>query len=215
MPFIEAHISTSSSVFDLEADHDHMITIDLFLHHSRAITFPTENLRLFNSPMNRGGLMFTDTETDTEARRNRIFMCGPNHEGSLREDNEECFLTLHPGQKYTIQASISRMENGVGRIQLPPGSTAKEYREANEAQPKAWKWWKAGNLDNGKAYRIGIDQESTIMKWFEGSMEELLRKPLAERTDDKMHKEPIMINVTQSAEFTMKRSDTDGSLDWP
>lgn len=65
-------------------------------------------------------------------------MCGPDHEGSLREDNKDYFLTLHPGQKYTIQASISRMESGVGRIQLPPGSTAKEYRETIEAQPKVW-----------------------------------------------------------------------------
>ncbi|RBQ77805.1 hypothetical protein FVER14953_21643 [Fusarium verticillioides] len=215
MPSIEAHISTSSPVFDLEADHDHTITIDLFLHHGRAITFPTENLRLFDSPMNKGGLTFTDTETSIEARRNTIFICGPGYEGSLREDNKECFLTLHPGQKYTIEASISRMESGVGRIQLLPGSTAEEYREAIAKQPKVWKWWKAGNLDDGKTYIIGTDQESTIRKWFEGSTEELLRKPLAERTDDKMNKEPIMINVTPPAEFTMKRPDTDGSLDWP
>ncbi|KAF5534538.1 hypothetical protein FNAPI_12327 [Fusarium napiforme] len=215
MPSIEAHISTSSLVFDLESDHDHTITIDLFLQHNRPITFPTQGLRLFDSPMNKGGLTFTDMGTGTEARRNRIFMCGPDHEGSLREENKDCFLTLYPGQKYPIQASISRMESGVGRIQLPPGSTAKEYSEANEAQPKVWKWWKAGNLGNGKTYRIGIDQESTIKKWFEGSVEELLRKPLAERTDDKMNKEPIMMNVTQPAEFTMKRPDTDGSLDWP
>ncbi|KAG5742732.1 hypothetical protein H9Q70_014544 [Fusarium xylarioides] len=107
------------------------------------------------------------------------------------------------------------MESGVGRIQLPPESTAKEYREANEAQPKVWKWWKAGNLDNGKTYRIGIDKESTIRKWFEGSTEELLRKPLDDRTDEKMNKEPIMIKVIQPGEFTMKRPDTDGSLDWP
>ncbi|KAF5723109.1 hypothetical protein FMUND_2151 [Fusarium mundagurra] len=215
MPSIEAHISTSSSVFDLESDHDHTITIDLFLQHNRPITFPTQNLRLFDSPMNKGGLTFTDTETGTEARRNRIFMCGPDHEGSLREDNKESFLTLHPGQKYTIQASISRMESGVGRIQLPPGSTAEDYREANETQPKVWKWWKAGNLDNDKTYRIGIDQESTIRKWFEGSREELLGKPLEDRTDDKMNKEPIMINVAQPAEFAMKRPDSDGSLNWP
>ncbi|KAF5530330.1 hypothetical protein FMEXI_13618 [Fusarium mexicanum] len=215
MPSIEARISTSSPVFDLESEHDHTITVDLFLQHSRPITFLTQNLRLFDSPMNKGGLTFTDSQTGTEARRNRIFICGPDHEGSLRENNKEYFLTLHPGQKHTIQASISRMECGVGRIQPPSGSTAKEYREAREAQPKVWKWWKAGNLDNGKAYRIGIDQESTIMKWFESSTEELLRKPLDDRTDDKMSKEPIMINVTQPAEFTMKRPDTDGSLDWP
>ncbi|KAF5968678.1 hypothetical protein FCOIX_11286 [Fusarium coicis] len=215
MPSIEAHISTSSPVFDLEADHDHTITIDLFLHHGRTITFPTDNLRLFDSPMNKGGLTFTDTETGTEARRNTIFICGPGYEGSLREDNKECFLTLYPGQKHTLEASISRMESGVGSIQLHPGSTAKEYREANEAQPKVWKWWKADNLNNGKTYRIGIDQGSTIRKWLEGSTEELLRKPLDDRTDDKMHKEPITINVTQPAQFTMKRPDTDGSLDWP
>ncbi|KAF5581850.1 hypothetical protein FPANT_8769 [Fusarium pseudoanthophilum] len=215
MPSIEAHISTSSPVFDLEADHSHTITIDLFLHHTRAITFPTENLRLFNSPMNKGGLTFTDTETGIEARRNTIFICGPGYDGSLREDNKECFLTLNPGRKYTIQASISRMESGVGRIQLPPGSTTIEYRKANQAQPMVWKWWKAGNLDNGKTYTIGIDEKSTIRKWFEGSMEEIVRKPLAERTDNKMHNEPIMINVTQPAEFTMKRPDSDGSLNWP
>ncbi|KAF5234783.1 hypothetical protein FANTH_11972 [Fusarium anthophilum] len=215
MPSIEAHISTSSPVFDLESEHDHTITIDLFLQHNRPITFPTQNLRLFDSPMNKGGLTFTDTETGTEARRNRIFMCGPDHEGSLQENNKGYFLTLHPGQKHTIQASISRMESGVGSIQLPRGNTATGYREANEAQPKVWKWWKAGNLDNGKTYRIGIDQESNVRKWFEGSTEELLRKTLADRIDDKMNKEPIMINVTQPGEFTMKRPDRDGSLDWP
>lgn len=215
MPSIEAHISTSSPVFDLESEHDHTITIDLFLQHNRPITLPTQNLRLFDSPMNKGGLTFTDTETGTEARRNTIFTCGPDHKGSLREDNKDYFLTLHPEQRYTIQASISRMESGVGRIQLPLGSTAKEYREAIEAQPKVWKWWKAGNLENGKTYRLGIDKESTIKKWFEGSTEELLRKPLDDRTDDKMNNEPIMINVTWPGEFTMKRPDTDGSLDWP
>ncbi|KAF5577670.1 hypothetical protein FPCIR_11996 [Fusarium pseudocircinatum] len=215
MPFIEAQISTSSSVFNLESDHDHTITIDLFLQHNRPITFPTQGLRLFESPMNKGGLTFTDTKTGTEARRNTIFICGPGHEGVLRKHNKECFLTLHPGQKHTFEASISRMESGVGKIQLPPGSTAKDYSEAIEAQTKVWKWWKADNLENDKTYKIGIDKEPTIEKWFEGSMEELLRKPLAERTDDKMNKEPIMINVTQPAEFTMKRPDCDGSLNWP
>ncbi|KAJ4037185.1 hypothetical protein NW761_001444 [Fusarium oxysporum] len=96
MPFIEAHIFTSSSVFNLESDQDHTITVDLSLQHNRAITFPTQDIRLFSSPMNKGGLTFTDTETDTEtgteARRNTIFICGPGHEGSLREDNKECFL---------------------------------------------------------------------------------------------------------------------------
>lgn len=46
-------------------------------------------------------------------------------------------------------------------------------------------------------------------------MEELLRKPLAERADERMKKELVVINVTQAAEFTMKRPDSDGSLDWP
>ncbi|CVL08301.1 uncharacterized protein FMAN_05102 [Fusarium mangiferae] len=215
MPSIEAQVSTSSPVFDLESEHDHTITIDLFLQHNRPITFPTQNLRLFDSPMNKGGLTFTDLKTGTEARRNTIFMCGPDREGSLREDNKSNFLTLHPGQKYTIQASISRMESGVGRIQLPPGSIAEEYREAIEAQPKVWKWWKAGNLENGKTYRLGIDEESTIKEWFEGSREDLLRKPLSERTNEKMKKELVVIKVTQAAEFTMKRPDSDGSLDWP
>lgn len=107
------------------------------------------------------------------------------------------------------------MESGVGRIQLPPGSTAKEYRETIEAQPQVWKWWKAGNLENGKTYRLGIDEASTIKEWFEGSMEDLLRKPLFERTNEKMKKELDMVKVTQVAEFTMKRPDSDGSLDWP
>ncbi|KAG4268030.1 hypothetical protein FPRO04_04446 [Fusarium proliferatum] len=215
MPSIEAHISTSSPVFDLESEHDYTISIDLFLQHSCAITFPTQNLRLFDSPMNKGGLTFTDTETGAEARRNTIFICGPGHEGSLREDNKGCFLTLHPGQKHTVEAYISRMEAGVGVIQIPPGSTAKEYREAREAQPKVWKWWKAENLENDKTYSVGVDKDSTIKQWFEGSMRELLRKPLAERTDERMKKEPVVINVTQAAEFTMKRPDSDGSLDWP
>ncbi|KAM0073013.1 hypothetical protein ACKRZS_013874 [Fusarium odoratissimum] len=130
MPCIEAHVSTSSSVFDLESDHDHTITVVLVL-------------------------------------------------------------------------------------QLPLGSTDKEYEKAIGAQPKVWKWWQAEHLEKGKTYRIGTDRGSTIKEWFEGSTEELLRKPLAERTDDKMNKEPIVINVTQPAEFTMKRPDADGSLNWP
>ncbi|KAF4955690.1 hypothetical protein FGADI_4383 [Fusarium gaditjirri] len=190
MPSIEARISTSSPVFDLESEHD---SVDLLLQRSCTITLPTQNPCLFDSPMNNGGVTFTDTETGTDVRRTRIFICGPGHEDSLREDNKACFLTLNPGQKHTLQAYISRMESGVGRIQLPPDSTAKEYREAMEAQPKVWKWWKAENLENGKTYCIGIDNKSTIKEWFEGSMEKLLRKPLAERSDDKMNKEPIMI----------------------
>ncbi|TVY79247.1 hypothetical protein Focb16_v008372 [Fusarium oxysporum f. sp. cubense] len=92
MPLIEAHIFTSFSVFNLETDQDHTITVDLSLQHNRAIKFPTQDIRLLSSPMNKGGLTFTDTETGTEARRNTIFICGPGHEGSLREDNKECFL---------------------------------------------------------------------------------------------------------------------------
>ncbi|KAG9505137.1 hypothetical protein J7337_002103 [Fusarium musae] len=87
------------------------------------------------------------------------------------------------------------MESGVGRIQLPPGSTAEEYREAIAKQPKVRKWWKADNFENGKTYRIGFDEGSAIKKWFEGSTEELLRKPLDDRTDGKMNKEPVMINA--------------------
>ncbi|CZR40430.1 uncharacterized protein FPRO_05330 [Fusarium proliferatum ET1] len=215
MPFIEAHISTSSIDFDLEAEHHHGITIDLFLQHNRPITFPIKDIRLFESPMNEGGLTFTDTETGTEARRNIISIPGPGHQGSLREDNKGCFLTLHPGQKHTKNGYISRIESGVGSIELPENSTVEEYKEAIAKQPKVWKWWSAENLENGHTYRVGIDKASTIKEWFEGSMEELLCKPLAERTDEKMKKEPIVINVTQPAEFTMKRPDSDGSLDWP
>ncbi|KAJ9425801.1 hypothetical protein FOXG_18327 [Fusarium oxysporum f. sp. lycopersici 4287] len=161
--------------------------------------------------MNKGGPTFTDTETGTEARRNTFFICGPGYEGPLREDNKECFLTLHPEQNHTLKAYISRIENGLGGIQLPPNSTAEEYKKAIAKQPKVWKRWSAENLENSKTYRVGIDKESTIKGWFEGSGEELLRKPLTERTYDKMKKEPIMINVAQAAEFTMKRPD----MDWP
>ncbi|KAK7593325.1 hypothetical protein V3481_004411 [Fusarium oxysporum f. sp. vasinfectum] len=94
------------------------------------------------------GLTFTDTETGTEARRNTIFICGPGHEGSLREDNKECFLTLHPEQNNTLKAYISRIESGLGGIQLPPNSTAEEYKKATAKQPKVWKWWSAENLES-------------------------------------------------------------------
>ncbi|KAM5387409.1 hypothetical protein BFJ63_vAg3219 [Fusarium oxysporum f. sp. narcissi] len=148
MPFIEAHIFTSFSVFNLESDQDHTITVDLSLQHNRAITSPTQDIRLFSSPMNKGGLTFTDTETGTKARRNTIFIYEPSHEGTLQENNKECFLALHPEQKHTLKAYISRMESGLGGIQRPPNSTAEEYKKAIAKQPKVWKWWSAENLEN-------------------------------------------------------------------
>ncbi|KAF9776336.1 hypothetical protein IL306_005504, partial [Fusarium sp. DS 682] len=99
-----------------------------------------------------------------------------------------------------------------GPIKLPPNSTAEEYKEAMEKRLSNWNWSHAENLEDRKSYRIGIDKDSTIKEWFEGSKEELLRKPLAERTDEKMNKEPIPFNVTQPAEFTMERPDAGDSL---
>lgn len=88
-----------------------------------------------------------------------------------------------------------------------PNSTPEEIKAVIKKRPKVWDWWHAENLEEGSTYRIGIDQENTIKRWLEGSKEELLSKPLTERTDNKTKAEPIFFHVTHPAEFIVKKPE--------
>jgi hypothetical protein len=202
MPSIEARIN-SSPVFDMESDDPFNITIELILHHHSGVTFRINEIPLFNGKvMNKGGLTFTDTVTGIETPRNTIFFCGPGPEGPLRVAIENGFTSLHPGEKHTIEGSMHRMDIS---FNLGPNSTPEGIKGAIKKRPKVCNWRHAENLEEGRTYRIGIDKDNVIKTWLEGSKEELLSKPLTERTDDKMKLEPIFFHLTQPAEFIVKR----------
>ncbi|KAF4465921.1 hypothetical protein FALBO_7235 [Fusarium albosuccineum] len=217
MPSIQAHISTSSPVFDLTSSAPFTISIDLFLQHLCELTFPKFASTLFNSSIfNEGGLTFTDTSTGIDVPRGRLELCAWDHDGALRKENEQCFMTLRPGQKHTITAEMARIETRVkGSVEIGPITTVEEHAAAMEKLPKVWKWRHARKLEDGKTYRVGIDQDASIKQWLEGSKQELLSKPLADRREGKMCTEPVQFHVVQPACFTVQRPDTDGSLDWP
>jgi hypothetical protein len=203
MPSIEARIN-SPPVFDVESDDPFNITIELILHHHSGVTFRTNEIPLFNGKvMNKGGLTFTDVLTGIETPRNTIFFCGPGPEGPLRVAIEESFTSLRLGEKHTIEGSIHRMNIS---FNLGPNRNPEEIKAVTKKRPKVWNLWHAENLEEGRTYRIGIDKDNVIKTWLEGSKEELLSKPLTERTDDKMKPEPIFFHVTRPAEFIVKRT---------
>ncbi|KAH6956534.1 hypothetical protein DER45DRAFT_539315 [Fusarium avenaceum] len=209
MPSIEARIN-SLPVLDMELDDPFNITIELILHHHSGVTFRTNEIPLFNGKvMNEGGLTFTDTATGIETPRNTIFFCGPSPEGPLRVAIEHSFTSLRPGETHTIEGRMYRMYMS---FDGGPNTTPEETKAVIKKRPRIWDWRHAENLEEGSTYRIRIDQDNTIKRWFESSKEELLSKPLTERTDDKMKSEPIFFHVTQPAEFTVKRPHVESIL---
>ncbi|KAI6775231.1 hypothetical protein HG530_001989 [Fusarium avenaceum] len=209
MPSIEARIN-SPPVFDMELDDPFTITIELILHHHSGVTFRTNEIPLFNGKvMNEGGLTFTNTATGIESPRNTIFFCGPGPEGPLRVAIENSFTSLRPGEKLIIKGKMDHMYMS---FDGGPNTSPEGIKAAIKKRPRIWDWRYAENVEEASTYRIGIDQDNTIKRWLEGSKEELLSKPLTERTDDKMKSEPIFFHVTQPAEFTVKIPDVEDIL---
>ncbi|KAF5004702.1 hypothetical protein FDECE_8813 [Fusarium decemcellulare] len=125
--------STEDSTSDNEIS-PFIISIDLFLQHERELTFPKFASALFNgSIFNEGGLTFTDTATDIDVTRGRLELCAWDHDWALRKENEQCFTTLRPGQKHTITAEMTRVENRVkASVEIGPITTVEEYVAAME-----------------------------------------------------------------------------------
>ena len=156
MAMIEVQISTSPRVLDLESVGPFEITIELSLVHDAPISFPKQASTLFNGHiLHAGGLTFTDVATGKSIPRNTRDLCGASCDTVLTAETEKRFVTLHPGESYTIQTGFQRIESRSTGSHSPPAiATVEQYLEHMARITTVWKWQNTHQLDDGKTYQI-------------------------------------------------------------
>lgn len=152
---IEAHISTSSPVLDLELAEGFDIVIELFLKHHSPISFPTFQSTLCNgNELHEGGLVFTDVSTGEQISRNTRDLCGPYCPTILSAETEIRFKTIYPEHTYVIKTGFERINwKSIGSLTPPTMANLEQYQERVARLPDVWKWQGTGQLRMGGLMR--------------------------------------------------------------
>lgn len=220
IPSIDVEISVSSPVLDLSSTENLIITISLTLNHSGPVTFCRHDCNLLNgSVMAKGGLAFIDIDTGNKAGRGELDICRARYPDCPRSLND--YTTLHPAQKHNITTGIVRQEGGddesgfVIEKQYWRGElSAEELIEKLGEIPRVWRWWNSECLEDGKVYKIGVEEEGITTGWVPWDKEQFRTIPIPE-IERAVRKEMIPFRITKTAQFLVKRPDTDGSLNFP
>jgi hypothetical protein len=210
IPSITICISTQTSTFDLCPDKPFVITVTLTLRYHRPITFRARDTEFFQRPLYSPGLEFVNIRTGETQVGMTINVCyiGANDSEIPDESNRQEWITLHPGQPYTLDASIEPM-SGKGRWR-----TFAEMESGSNEKFTSMKWPNVHLLLDGEMYKIQVNEKACVKWWVEGHLEEILQMVKDGRTPALLE-EAIHFDVKETAEFRVKRPDLDGSLNWP
>ncbi|KAF1847678.1 uncharacterized protein K460DRAFT_363729 [Cucurbitaria berberidis CBS 394.84] len=210
LPSISICISTPIPTFDLSLDTPFPITVILKLHYHQPITFRRREEHFFVTPLGDPGLVFTNIRTGEKQIGSRVFVhyMSTNEDGLPTERNKEGWLTLHPGQPHTLDATIEPI-SGEGRMR-----TIAEMESGSNERFATLKWPLVHALLDGEVYEISVSKEARIKKWMVGDLGEILdlrRSNLMPIIKD----EVIDFELKETSRFEVKRPDRDGSLNWP
>jgi hypothetical protein len=209
-PSISIGISTQISIFDLSINTPFVITVVLTLHYSNPITFRKTDTRFFLNPLQSPGLEFTNIRTRETQVGMRVDVCYFRSDDSDLpvEAYKKEWLTLFPGQPYTLDASIKQCAGEGGRTR-----TLAEQESGLEGRPTSLKWPMVHQLRDGETFEIKLNDGARVKRWFEGTLEEILHSSTEGKTP--VHVERLIeFEVKSTARFKVKRPDHDGSLNW-
>lgn len=225
---INVSISTSSDVWDLTAEENFTITIQLTLpeHAGSPITFRNSKASLFNRRLGEDGsdLLYKSLgENGSALELGRTFVCsfgGRSQQQPLplnKGINETAFTTLYPGKQYTIVVTHSpRQFQDLVEPMLDNQPSEGGHRRPDFESMGKWPF--DHDFGNGDAciYECGISDEAVVSEWWIGTKEDLLAaRPPGTWLDDENQLVPacqnvIRYNVVQTAKFLLTRSGDNG-----
>ncbi|KAF2123379.1 hypothetical protein P153DRAFT_435972 [Dothidotthia symphoricarpi CBS 119687] len=211
-PYISVCISTVSSTLDLALNRPFTITVIMTLRHTHPITFHKHTTPFFNRLLYNPGLTFTNVRTGESISRVVMHVLYLRSEEDMlpTEKNRPSWVTLSPGVPHTLEATL-RPRLTAPPIPLTRGMTIAEITEIQSRQTKTMKWPNVANFEDEQTYEIGVTTGVGVKEWFPESFDRILGMRELGMTPD-VRKEAIGFEVVQSARFTLKRPDKDGSL---
>jgi hypothetical protein len=211
---ISVRVSTSSPTLDLSLSSPLTITLELILSATYPITFRREFAPLFTSRLHKGGLTFTNTRTGESVLRSTLhvhYISSKINEPPTEESRSN-WATLFPDTPYILKATFQPTTTKAP-IAGWAGMMVEDMKAIQAQQPLLTKWHHVSGLEDGQTYEIGICEGIALNSWLRGSFDEILEMRKA-GTAPELLKEPVPYQVSQSAEFLVKRPDADGSLNY-
>lgn len=77
-----------------------------------------------------------------------------------------------------------------------------------------WRWCGAVCLEDGKVYKIGVEEEGITTGWIPWDKDQFRAIPVPE-IERAVRNEMIPFRITKAAQFLVKSPDKDGSLNFP
>lgn len=209
-PSISICTSTHTPTFDLSLNKPFQISVTLTLRYHCSITFRKRDTQFFKHPLGSPGLEFVNIRTGETQAGMRVQSCyiGSNDSELPSEANRQDWITLHPGQPYALDAGIKPI-GGEGRMR-----TIAEMESGSDEKFATLKWPMVHRLLDGEVYGIKASDKARVERWIEGDLGEILERPTDGRTPTLLD-EVIEFDVKRMTKFKVKRSDRDGSLNWP
>jgi hypothetical protein len=128
------------------------------------------------------------------------------------EHTKNSFVTLYPGKEHVLHAKLQPILT-YGMFSTR-GLTSQEIAQKQAEQPKTWKWHDVGGMQDGEVYQVEVSKEVGVRSWMQGSVEALVEMKRAGLMPE-FRRQVVPFVMVESAQFEMKRPDTDGSLNWP
>jgi hypothetical protein len=211
---ISVRLSTSSPTLDLSLSSPFTITLELTLRAAHPITFRKQLAPLFAGRFYKGGLTFTNTRTGQSVPRSTINVCyipSKINEPPTQE-NRSNWATLFPDTPYILEATFQPTTTKAP-IAGWAGMTVEDMKAIQAQQPLLTKWHHVSGFEDEQAYEVGVCEGAALESWLRGSLDEILELGKAGEVPE-LSKEPVPYEVSQSAEFAVKRPDADGSLNY-
>lgn len=118
------------------------------------------------------------------------------------------WITLHPEQPYTLDATIEPMQ-GASRM-----TTMAELRSGSNERFTSLKWPCVHRLFDGETYAISVSENARLKTWMFGDLDDLLALRRSGLMPTIMN-EVVDFEVKETTSFKVERPDADGSLNWP
>jgi hypothetical protein len=211
---ISVRISTSSPTLDLSLSSPFKITLELTLCATHLITFRKQLAPLFAGRFYKGGLTFTNTRTGQTLPRSTLHVhwIPSKINEPPTEENRSSWATLFPDTPYILKATF-QLTTTKAPIPGWAGMTVEDMKAIQAQQPLLTKWHHVSGFEDDEAYEVGVSDEVALESWLRGSLDEMLELGKAGEVPELL-KEPVPYEVSQSAEFAVKRPDADGSLNY-